>query len=119
MANASASRQQDTRKDARDRPAQPEVCEVAPPVPPDGGYGWVIMLASFVCNFIVDGVCFSFGIFYLEFLDYFKESKSKTSWVGSVLNGMYLSMGKYMCFCICFRLGNAGLPPDPTKHGMA
>ena len=29
-----------------------------PPVPPDGGYGWVIMIASFFCNIIVDGVCF-------------------------------------------------------------
>ena len=29
-----------------------------PPVPPDGGYGWVIMIASFFCNVIVDGVCF-------------------------------------------------------------
>ena len=28
------------------------------PVPPDGGYGWVIMIASFFCNVIVDGVCF-------------------------------------------------------------
>ncbi len=65
-----------------------------PPIPPDGGWGWVIMFASFICNVIVDGVCFSFGIFYLEFLEYFGESKSKTSWVGSVLNGMYLSMGK-------------------------
>ena len=67
----------------------------SPPIPPDGGYGWVIMLASFVCNVIVDGVCFSFGIFYLEFLQHYGESKSKTSIVGSVLNGMYLSMGKY------------------------
>ena len=66
----------------------------SPPIPPDGGWGWVIMLASFMCNVIVDGVCFSFGIFYLEFLAYYGESKSKTSWVGSVLNGMYLSMGK-------------------------
>jgi len=63
------------------------------PVPPDGGYGWVIMFASFICNVLVDGVCFCFGIFYLEFLEYYGDSKSKTSWVGSVLNGMYLSMG--------------------------
>lgn len=65
----------------------------SPPIPPDGGYGWVIVFASFVCNIIVDGVCFSFGIFYLEFLQHYGESKSKTSIVGSVLNGMYLSMG--------------------------
>ena len=68
--------------------------EPGPPIPPDGGYGWVVMLASFMVNVIVDGVCFSFGIFYLEFLDYYGDSKAKTSVVGSVLNGMYLTMGK-------------------------
>ena len=25
---------------------------------PDGGYGWVIVMASFLTNMIVDGVCF-------------------------------------------------------------
>ena len=63
------------------------------PVPPDGGYGWVIMFGSFIANVLVDGVCFCVGIFIIEFLAEFGESKAKTSWVGSVLNGMYLSMG--------------------------
>lgn len=72
----------------------PESTQPAPPIPPDGGYGWVICAASFMASLILDGVCFSFGIFYIEFLDYFQSSKAKTSWVGSVLNGMYLSMGK-------------------------
>ena len=26
--------------------------------PPDGGYGWVVMVASFFCSVIIDGVCF-------------------------------------------------------------
>lgn len=45
-------------------------------------------------SLIVDGVCFSFGIFLLEFLDYFHENKGKTAWIGSVLNGTYMVMGK-------------------------
>ena len=28
------------------------------PVPPDGGYGWIIMIASFFNSLIIDGVCF-------------------------------------------------------------
>ena len=63
-------------------------------LPPDGGYGWVIVAASFLCNVIVDGVCYSFGVFFVEFLDYFKESRAKTAWVGSVLPGTYQIIGK-------------------------
>lgn len=66
----------------------------SPPRPPDGGYGWVIVFASFMTNVIVDGVCFSVGIFMIEFLEYFESNKATMSWVGSVLNGMYLSVGK-------------------------
>ena len=68
--------------------------ELDEPMAPDGGWGWVILFASFMSSVIVDGVCFAFGIFYLEFLDYFGESKSKTAWIGSVLNGTYMIMGK-------------------------
>ena len=68
--------------------------ELGPPIPPDGGWGWVVVLASLFCNIIVDGVCFSFGVFYVEFINYFKESKGKTAWVGSLIPGMYLGMGE-------------------------
>lgn len=92
----------DSKDDVQNEEAETDSpsCEISPPIPPDGGYGWVIMFASFICNVIVDGVCFSVGIFYLEFLKSFNESKSKTSLVGSVLNGMYLSMGR--CFAHYF-----------------
>lgn len=65
----------------------------SPPMPLDGGWGWMVVVASLVCNIIVDGVCFSFGIFYVEFLEYFGESKAKTAWVGSLVPGMYLGVG--------------------------
>ena len=79
--------------DAADEDEEEETV-YGPAVPPDGGWGWVIMFASFMLNLILDGVCFSFGIFLLEFLEFYQESKGKTAWVGSVLNGMYLSIGK-------------------------
>lgn len=64
------------------------------PQPPDGGWGWVIMTASLFCNFIVDGIGYAFGVFLLEFVDYFNSSKGKTSFVGSLLCGMYLLAGR-------------------------
>lgn len=50
---------------------------------PDGGFGWVIVLASFVISMIIDGIAFSFGLIYTELLHYFKQSKTKTSWIGA------------------------------------
>ncbi|KAJ1532206.1 hypothetical protein ONE63_000826 [Megalurothrips usitatus] len=31
-------------------------------VPPDGGWGWVVVAAGFMCNLVVDGIIFSFGL---------------------------------------------------------
>ncbi|XP_076284328.1 monocarboxylate transporter 9 isoform X3 [Lasioglossum baleicum] len=79
------------------------------PPPPDGGYGWVVVFASFMCNMIVDGIAYTFGVFLGEFVRYFDEGKGKTAWVGSLLSGMYLSAGpvvsaltnKYGCRAVC------------------
>lgn len=62
-------------------------------LPPDGGWGWVVTLSSFIISFLVDGVCFTFGLFLPSFLDHFQGSKGKTALLGSVMNGMYLSFG--------------------------
>lgn len=61
---------------------------------PDGGYGWVIVLASFFSNLIVDGIAYTFGLFFQHFLLHFNTSKSKVALCGSLLNGFYLSVGK-------------------------
>ncbi|KRT80991.1 membrane transporter [Oryctes borbonicus] len=79
------------------------------PPPPDGGYGWVIVFASFMCNMIVDGIAYTFGVFLGEFVSYYGEPKGKTAWAGSLLSGMYLSAGpvvsaltnKYGCRTVC------------------
>lgn len=57
-------------------------------------YGWVIVFASFMCNMIVDGIAYTFGVFLGEFVTYFGEGKGKVAWVGSCLSGVYLSAGK-------------------------
>lgn len=60
----------------------------------DGGYGWVIVLASFLCNMIVDGIAYSFGVFLDPFAKFYNESPGNIAWVGSLLSGMYLTAGK-------------------------
>lgn len=61
---------------------------------PNGGYGWVIVLASFLCNLIVDGIAYTFGLFFDDFVRHFNTTKAKTALVGSLLSGCYLSAGK-------------------------
>lgn len=63
---------------------------------PDGGYGWIIVLSSLVVSLIADGISFSFGLIYTELLDYFKESKSKTAWIGSLFLAVPLLVGPIM-----------------------
>ncbi|CAD5118412.1 DgyrCDS7122 [Dimorphilus gyrociliatus] len=63
------------------------------PVPPDGGWGWVIVIASHIINIIVDGVCFTFGLFLREFQEHFNASFAKTALIGSLIPGLYLGIG--------------------------
>lgn len=83
-------------------------CQGLPP-PPDGGYGWVVVFASFMCNLIVDGIAYTFGIFLPELVNFFGEGKGTVAWVGSLLSGVYLAAGpivsalcnKYGCRAVC------------------
>lgn len=61
---------------------------------PDGGYGWVIVFASFMCNLIVDGIAYTFGLFFEIFVLHFATSKSKVALCGALLNGCYLGAGE-------------------------
>ena len=63
-------------------------------LPPDGGWGWVVVAAAFVSNLIVGGVCYMFGIIMPELLEYFHAGKGKTAFVGSVVPGTLSIVGK-------------------------
>ena len=63
------------------------------PGPPDGGWGWVVCFASFMCNFMVDGIAYSFGILLGPLVEHFECSRSTISWVGSLLCGIYMASG--------------------------
>jgi len=60
---------------------------------PDGGWGWVVVLASFIISMIADGISFSFGLLFIEFIKHFGESSSKTSWIGSLFMAVPLLSG--------------------------
>lgn len=64
-------------------------------VPPDGGWGWVIVAASFACNVVVDGIIFSFGMLLESIAEDLNTSKTKVSLVSSLMSGFYLMAGPF------------------------
>ena len=56
----------------------------------------MIVVASFFCNLVVDGIIFSFGMIMSHLVVHFDESRSKVALVGSLLSGFYLLMGENM-----------------------
>uniref|UniRef100_A0A1I8EYY7 MFS domain-containing protein n=1 Tax=Wuchereria bancrofti TaxID=6293 RepID=A0A1I8EYY7_WUCBA len=66
---------------------------VEEPIPPDGGYGWIIVLASFLIHFICDGISFSFGIMFSEIQGHFNVTKTMSGIVGSIFLSIPLLSG--------------------------
>uniref|UniRef100_A0A8C8S550 Monocarboxylate transporter 13 n=1 Tax=Pelusios castaneus TaxID=367368 RepID=A0A8C8S550_9SAUR len=54
------------------------------PEPPDGGWGWMVVLAAFFQSALVFGVIRSFGVFFVEFVGYFGELSERVSWITSI-----------------------------------
>ncbi|XP_069501667.1 monocarboxylate transporter 13-like [Ambystoma mexicanum] len=55
-----------------------------PHVPPDGGWGWMIVLSGFMMNALSYGVIRSVGVFFVEFVHLFNRSSSEVSWISSI-----------------------------------
>ena len=61
---------------------------------PDGGYGWVVVVASFLLQTVSGGIAFSVAVYFVEFLETFKGGKGETAWVGSINTGLLFGAGK-------------------------
>jgi len=48
------------------------------------GYGWVILICSFILYVIVDGIAYNLGLVNSAWLAEFEESETATSWIGSI-----------------------------------
>ncbi len=62
--------------------------------PPDGGYGWVVVMSSFLLQAIGGGIAFSVGVFFVEFLGTFGQGKGATAWIGSINTGLLFGAGR-------------------------
>ncbi|XP_015191294.1 PREDICTED: uncharacterized protein LOC107074405 [Polistes dominula] len=62
-------------------------------IPPDGGWGWVVLTSALTVNFLIPGTVKSFGVLFVEFLHVFKASPTAASWMPALCYFLYNSLG--------------------------
>lgn len=71
-------------------------------VPPDGGWGWLVLAGSMMVNILVPGTVKSFGVLFVEFLEVFDASPAAAAWIPALCYFLYSSLGKIIFLCTIF-----------------
>ncbi|XP_051284566.1 monocarboxylate transporter 9 [Dicentrarchus labrax] len=80
----------------------------------DGGWAWVIVVASFMAQLLAYGSPQSVGVLYPEWLHAFQEGKGMTAWVGSLVAGVGLIASPVCSACV----DNFGARPVTIFSGV-
>ncbi|XP_056179660.1 monocarboxylate transporter 13-like [Falco biarmicus] len=70
--------------------------------PPDGGYGWVVVVSAFIVMGLTVAVLKTFGLFFVEIQEHFDELASTTSWITSVTIAIF-HLGAPVASSLCVR----------------
>ena len=72
------------------------------PVAPDGGWGWLVVLAGFLVHFILDGIGYTFGIMLKPLVEHYDSDPATVVWAGSLLCGVNMLSGHQMSNYVIF-----------------
>ncbi|NWS12090.1 MOT2 protein, partial [Pachyramphus minor] len=70
--------------------------------PPDGGYGWVVVVSAFMVMGLTVAVLKTFGLFFVEIQQHFDGLASTTSWITSVTIAIF-HLGAPVASSLCVR----------------
>ncbi|KAL5103655.1 Monocarboxylate transporter 14 [Taenia crassiceps] len=59
----------------------------------DGGWGWVVVLASFFIHVLIDGLAYTFGVFTTDLVEHYGISRQSVGWINSALVGLTFIYG--------------------------
>eukprot|EP00058_Branchiostoma_floridae_P001428 XP_002586916.1 hypothetical protein BRAFLDRAFT_116320 [Branchiostoma floridae] len=69
-------------------------------VAPDGGWGWFVVLSSFLSRMAIWGTLKSFGVFFPYLLHAFGEDAESTAWISSI-QGALAMFGSFLTGAMC------------------
>ncbi|XP_062308032.1 monocarboxylate transporter 13 [Osmerus eperlanus] len=75
------------------------------PLPPDGGYGWVVVTSAFFIMGLTAAVSKNFGLFFMEIQTHFGILTSTLSWVNSTAIAMF-HLGAPLASALSLRFGH-------------
>ena len=84
------SAQPDLKVDKENKQEEQNVPIITLPPPPDGGWGWFIVFAGFMINFLGNGSFSILGIFLDSFVQHFETSYQSISIANSISYGVYM-----------------------------
>uniref|UniRef100_A0A1B6DJ57 Major facilitator superfamily (MFS) profile domain-containing protein n=2 Tax=Clastoptera arizonana TaxID=38151 RepID=A0A1B6DJ57_9HEMI len=67
-------------------------------IPPDGGWGWLVLCGSVTVSLLIPGTIKCFGVLLVEIFEVFKPSPVAASWILSLTYFLYSSLGPFTSF---------------------
>lgn len=95
-AQASPPREESPTCPGQHPPAPPSETSDTSISPPDGGWGWAVVFASFMIHIIADGITYSFGVFLVTLMGpqgFNDDNRGAASLIPSILVGVTLGSG--------------------------